>query len=307
MSSGGWDTPPALPPTGVWSHAVSRLGAAAARDFVAELEELGFPMLWYPEAVGSKESMSCGALLLSWTRSLRIASGITSIYSRDATAAANGARALADAFPGRFVLGIGISHAPQVAERGHEYGRPLTTMKTYLDAMDAARFDGPTPAEPPARMLAALNPAMLRLSAERAGGAHTYFMPPEHTAKAREILGPEPALAVEVGFALGADRAGVAEHVEGHLPRDNYRRALLFSGFGEDDLAGRGSSRVHDRVVVCGGVDDVVARVREHLDAGASHVCVQALGPDRGDPQLAQLREVAPALRELKAEQTVAA
>lgn len=299
MTATAWKIPPELPSAGVWSPAISRLSAPVARAVAAELEELGVGALWYPEAVGSKESLACGALLLSWTRSMKIASGITSIYSRDATAAANGARALADAFPGRFVLGIGISHAPQVAARGHEYGRPLTTMRAYLDAMDCAPFDGPLPDRQPARLLAALNPRMLRLAAERCGGAHTYFMPPEHTAKAREILGPGPALAVEVGFALGGDADGIAEHVDGHLPRDNYRRALLFSGFGEEDLAGRGSRNLLERVVVCGTVDDVVARAREHLAAGATHVCVQALGADRSDPQLEQLREVVPALREL--------
>lgn len=300
MSGGDWTTPPQLPACGIWSHAVGRLGAAAQREVVQELEELGVEMLWYPEAVGGKESMATGALLLSWTRSLRTGSGIASVYSRDATAAANGARALADAFPGRFVLGLGISHAPQVAARGHAYGPPLAAMAAYLDAMDAAPYDGPPLAAPPARLLAALNPRMLRLAAERSAGVHTYFMPPEHTAKARAVLGPAPALAVEVGFALDG-RLGVAEHVAGHLPRDNYRRALLYAGFTEEDVAGGGSSRLVERVAVQGSVADVVARVREHLDAGASHVCVQALGPDRGDPELEQLRELAPALRELAA------
>jgi probable F420-dependent oxidoreductase len=294
VSGDGWDTPPALPRVGVWSHAISRIPAASARELVQELEELGVPALWYPEAVGSKESLAHGALLLSWTRTLCVASGITSVYSRDATAAANGARTLADAFPGRFVLGIGISHAPQVAARGHEYGRPLATMTAYLDAMDAAPYDGPPPAQPPARLLAALNPRMLRLAAERCAGAHTYFMPPEHTAKARELLGPGPALAVEVGFALGGDSSGVAEHVEGHLPRENYRRALEFAGFDVED-----AGRLVDRVVVRGTVDDVLSRAREHFEAGATHVCFQALGPDRGDPRREQLRELAPALREL--------
>jgi probable F420-dependent oxidoreductase len=302
VTDAGWKTPPGLPRVGVWSHAVSRMGAAAERELVQELEELGVPALWYPEAVGSKESLGHGALLLSWTRSMAIASGITSVYSRDATAAANGARGLADAFPGRFVLGIGISHAPQVAARGHAYGRPLETMTAYLDAMDEAPWDGPPPAQPPARLLAALNPRMLRLAAERCAGAHTYFMPPEHTAKARDILGSGPALAVEVGFALGVDPPGVREHVENHLPRDNYRRALLFAGIHEDDL-----ERAADRLVVTGTVEDVLARGREHLEAGATHVCFQALGAERGDPQVEQLRELAPALRELAERQEVRA
>jgi probable F420-dependent oxidoreductase len=301
VTGGAWQSPPPLPRAGIWSHAVSRLDAAAARAVVEELEELGAGALWYPEAVGSRESLACGALLLSWTSSLVVASGIASVYARDGTAAANGASALADAYPDRFVLGIGISHAPQVAQRGHEYGPPLATMETYLDAMDAAPYLAPPPRRPPARLLAALNPRMLALAAARSAGAHTYFMPVAHTARAREILGPEKTLAVEVGFVLGDDPAAIAEHVEGHLPRENYRRALTFSGFTEADLAGGRRRALIDALVVRGTVDDVADRIRLHLDAGASHVCVQALGSDRGDPQMSQLREVTAALRELNA------
>ena len=306
MTVNEWQIPPELPATGVWSHAISRAGTDDTRELVQELEELGVPAIWYPESVESKESIGFGALLLSWTRSMTIASGITSIYSRDATAAANGARTLADAFPGRFVLGLGISHAPQVATRGHDYGRPMAMMTAYLDAMDDAEFVGQPLRRPPARLLAALNPRMLRLAAERCAGAHTYFMPPEHTALAREILGPRLALAVEVGFSLGDNPAAVAAYVEGHVGRDNYRRALLFSGFGEDDVAGGGSERLVGAVVVRGGPDDLVVRMREHFAAGATHVCVQPLGTDRSDLQLRQLREIAPALHELAGAATVA-
>jgi probable F420-dependent oxidoreductase len=294
-----WQIPPELPATGVWSHAISRAGAGEARETVQELEELGVPAIWYPEGVATKESLAFGALLLSWTRSLTVVSGITSVYSRDATAAANGARTLGDAFPGRFVLGLGVSHATHVASRGHDYARPLATMTAYLDAMDAATFAAAGPERTPARVLAALNPRMLRLAADRCAGAHTYFMPPAHTARAREALGPGRVLAVELAFSLDDDPDAVAAYVADHVNRDNYRRALLFSGFDEEDVAGGGSARLVDAVVVRGGPDALVARMREHFDAGATHVCVQAIGADRSDPQLGQLREVAPALREL--------
>jgi probable F420-dependent oxidoreductase len=162
--------------------------------------------------------------------------------------------------------------------------------------MDAARYDGPLPERPPARVLAALNPRMLQLAAARCAGAHTYFMPPEHTAKARAILGPDAVLAVEVGVSLSGDDDAVAAHVDDHARRENYRRALLFAGLDEADLMSR---RLVDAVVARGSVEAVLARVREHLNAGATHVCVQALGADRGAVQLEQLRELAPALREL--------
>jgi probable F420-dependent oxidoreductase len=304
VTTAGWQTPPALPTAGIWSHAVSRLGAAHAKAFVEELEGLGIGALWYPEAVGSRESLAWGALLLSWTQSLVLASGIASIYARDGTAAANGALALADAHPGRFVLGLGVSHAPQVAARGHTYARPLSAMESYLDEMDDAPTLGPPPVQPPARLLAALNPRMLALAGTRCAGAHTYFMPPSHTASAREILGPEKTLAVEVGYVLGDDPPAIAEYVEGHLPRDNYRRALLFAGFDDADLAGRGSKRLTDAVTARGTVGDIVDRVQEHLDAGATHVCLQALSIDRGDPKIESVRELAVAIRELNGRAT---
>src|SRR3972149_4399323 len=131
--------------------------------------------------------------------------GVPNIYARDPMAAANGARALADAYPGRFVFGLGVSHAPSVAARGGSYERPIERMRAYLDAMDAAGYSGPAPTVPAPRMLAALGPRMLALSAERTAGAHPYFVPLEHTTEARRILGPEPCLAVEMTAVLETD------------------------------------------------------------------------------------------------------
>jgi len=179
---------------GVWSWAGSGAPAGVLREAVPELEELGYGALWYPEAV-AKETFAAGALLLSYSSRLKIASGISSIYARDPTAMANGARTLADAFPGRFVLGLGVSHRQPVPARGHEYGRPLPTMRAYLDGMDAAKFMGEEPDPPATRVLAALGPKMLDLARDRADGAHPYFVPVEHTAIARERLGPDKPLA----------------------------------------------------------------------------------------------------------------
>jgi len=285
---------------GVWTSAATLAPAPAVREAAAESEELGYGALWYPEGAG-REAFGVGALLLAWSRRIAVAPGIASIYARDATAMANGARALADAFPGRFALGLGVSHAPTVERRGHAYGPPVRTMRAYLNAMDAAPYAGAEPAEAAPRVLAALGPRMLELAAERTAGAHPYFVPVEHTAFARERLGPGPLLAVEQAVVLERDsgeaRRVARTYVERYLALDNYRRNLLRLGWPEEELAGGGSDRLVDALVAWGDVDVIRARVRAHLDAGADHVCVQPL--PMGDFRLDQLRELAPALLEL--------
>ncbi len=284
---------------GVWLGPLSMKAAAETREIARELEQLGFGALWFGEGVGTKECFTQAATLLAWTERVVVATGIANIYARDPMAMANGARTLADAYPGRFLLGIGVSHAPSVAERGHEYTRPLTTMRAYLDAMDEAIFRGVEPAEPAPRVLAALGPRMLALAAERTRGAHPYFTSPEHTAMAREVMGEGPLLAPEQAFLLEIDpglaRAKAREHMTYYLRLDNYRRNLLRFGFTDDDLDEGGSDRLVDAIVAWGDVEAVRDRVRGHLDAGADHVCVQAVGRDPVD----ELRRAAPALLEL--------
>jgi probable F420-dependent oxidoreductase len=284
---------------GVWLGPLSLRPAAETRGIARELEELGFGAIWFGEGVGTKECFAQAATLLAWTERAVVATGIANIYARDPMATANGARTLADAYPGRFLLGVGVSHAPSVAERGHEYTRPLTTMRAYLDAMDEAIFRGAEPAEPAPRVLAALGPRMLELAAERTQGAHPYFTSPEHTATAREVMGKGPLLAPEQAFLLEIDpglaRAKAREHMTYYLRLDNYRRNLLRLGFTDDDIAGGGSDRLVDAIVAWGDVDVVRDRVKAHLEAGADHVCVQAVGAD----PLAELRRAAPVLRKL--------
>ena len=286
---------------GVWSWALSGAPAAVLREVVPELEELGYPTLWYPEAV-AKETFAAGALLLSFGSRAKVASGISSIQARDATAMANGARTLADAFPGRFVLGLGVSHREPTTARGHEYGRPLPTMRAYLDAMDAATFLGQEPEQPAPRVLAALGPKMLDLARDRADGAHPYFVPVEHTAIARERLGPDKLLAPEQAVILTDDAAKARElgreHTSWYLSTENYRNSMLRLGFAEHDIDGGGSDRVRDAVVVSGDESAIRERVKAHLDAGADHVCIQVLEPNRG-LGLEALRRLAPALLDL--------
>ncbi len=287
---------------GVWSFALEAQTAAAERDAVAEIERLGYGAIWFPESVGSRESFAHASLILSATSRAIIASGIANIWARDPVAMANGARTLADAFPGRFLLGIGVSHEPSVATRGGGYAKPLDRMRRYLDAMDRARYDGPEPGRPALRLLAALGTKMLALAAERAAGAHPYFVPVEHTAMARSVLGDGPLLAVEQTVVLEADpsearRVGRAFAAR-YLELENYAKNLRRLGWSEEDISGAGSDALIDAVVAWGGVDAIRERVRAHLDAGADHVCVQVRSVDGSDVCLPQLRELAPALLE---------
>ncbi len=276
----------ALGPVGIWSFGLQTKSSAQEQAAVAEYESLGYGAVWFPESLGSKEALSHAAILLAGSARILVATGIANIYARDAAAMINGARTLSDAYPGQFVLGIGVSHAPSVAARGATYGPPVATMAAYLDAMEAADYAGPGPMERPPVVLAALGPRMLDLAAERADGAHPYFAPVEHTRFARERLGPDPVLAVEVSAVLDPD-AGRARDVARafagrYLGLANYANNLRRLGYTDDDLAGGGSDRLLDAVVPQGDGAAIARRVREHLDAGADHVCVQLRAEDPG-------------------------
>jgi len=262
-----------LGPAGVWSFALQRLGAAAARRAARDIEAAGYPAAWIPESLASKEVFSHAAILLAGTQRLTVMTGIASIHARDPMAMANGARALGEAYPGRFALGIGVSHAPSVATRGGTYERPVATMRAYLDAMAAAQYSAPEPDPPVPLVLAALGPRMLELAAERADGAHPYFVPVNHTPIAREHLGPEPFLGVEQTAVLTTDpaegrRIGRA-FARSYLALPNYANNLRRLGWSDADLAGDGSDRLIDAVIAWGDVDAIVGRVREHLDGAA--------------------------------------
>ena len=271
---------------GIWTAALDALDVAAARDAVAALDAQGWGALWFGEAYG-REAFTAAQLYLSASERLVVATGIASIYGRDAVAANAAARTLEAAFPGRFVLGLGVSHAPLVERmRGHRYDRPLAAMAGYLDAMDAAPYAvaGGQPAPP--RLLAALGPKMLELARDRAQGAHPYLVTPEHTARAREVLGEGPVLAVEQAVVLADDidqwRRRAHWHLEIYTGLPNYRASWVRQGFGEPDFGRGGSDRLKDAMVVR-GIEAIRRRVQEHLDAGASHVCLQVLGADALD------------------------
>ena len=285
---------------GIWTAQFDYQPAAKAREAAAELEQLGFGAIWFPESVG-RESLTNAALLLGATSRIVIATGIANIYARDPVTMAAGQKTLAEAYPGRFLLGLGVSHIPLVEQvRGHRYGKPVASMRAYLDGMDRAPYRAVPPSVSPIRVLAALGPKMLRLAAERAGGAHPYFVPPEHTARAREILGSDRLLAVEQAVVLETDSTKAREiaraHASRYLALPNYANNLRRLGFGDEDLVGGGSKRLVDAIVAWGDMAAVIDRVRAHQSAGANHVCIQVLPPDPQALPIQEWREVASAL-----------
>jgi probable F420-dependent oxidoreductase len=296
---------PALGRIGVFCVPLEILPRTAGAEFVHELEELGYGAVWTGEGLGTREMFSNAAVILAGSSSIVFCAGIANIWGRDPVTAVTATRTLLESFPGRFLLGLGISHREQVEPRGHLYGRPVETMRAYLDAMDNSAFVSPLPGElaatePVPRVLAALRPGMLRLAGERADGAHPYLTTPEATARARDVLGPSPALLPEQAFLLEQDaseaRPAIRAYLDWYLGVENYRKSLLWQGFSEDDLDGGGSDRLADALVAWGDEEALRSRVREHFDAGATHVSVQAISADPLSVELDSYRRVAAAL-----------
>jgi probable F420-dependent oxidoreductase len=284
---------------GIWTFALDLQPAARAQEAAAEIEALGYGAIWIPEALG-REIFTSSAILLAGTKKIVIATGIANMWARDAMAMAGAQKTLTEAYPERFLLGIGVSHAPLVGMRGHNYDKPLSAMRAYLDAMDSAPFMAVPPASDPVRVIAALAPKMLQLAAERTAGSHPYFVPPEHTAYARKLLGPTAWLLPEQAVVLETDPAKARDvaraHMATYLGLPNYVNNLKRLGFTDDDIANGGSNRLVDAIVAWGNVEAIVKRVKAHHDAGADHVSVQVLDPDPRALPMRQWRELAPAL-----------
>jgi probable F420-dependent oxidoreductase len=284
---------------GCWQAEFITEAAVNVRAAVAELEELGYGTLWYPEPLIAKDCFAAGAIVLAASESVKVATGIANLWARDAMTMATGERTLAEAFPGRFVLGLGVSHAEQVSEHGFDYSKPVSLMRDYLDRMDATPNIAQAPEIPATRLLAALRPKMLELARDRTAGAHPYLVPVEHTRRAREILGEGKLLATEVTVVLEHDpdtaRRIAREFTPFYLSKANYAKNLVWLGYSEDEVKDGGSDRLIDDLVGWGDLDAVTARVKEYLDAGADHVCVQVLNESAGFP-MAELRALAPSL-----------
>lgn len=275
---------------GLWTGLLDAHSTSRVRELAVELEEMGWPCLWRPETSG-RDALVSAAQILETTTTLRVATGIAQIHARHPLTTRNAQRTLHEASGGRFLLGLGVSHAPFIETvRKVSYAKPYTEMVEYLAAMDQAPFTAVGAPDEPPTVLAALGPKMLRLAASAAHGAHPYFSPVEHTAFARETMGDGPLLAPELMVVIDDDRTRATEtalkHMSRYLRLPNYTNNLKRHGFDDDDVA-RPSDRLVDAIVVRGSVDDVVARVREHHDAGADHVCIQVLTPDLQFPMQA--------------------
>jgi len=274
--------------------------AGKVREAASELEERGYGAIWFGEALG-REALTHAGLLLAATRRIVVATGIANIYARDPIAMASGQKTLAEAYPDRFVLGLGVSHVPLVEQlRGHQYDKPVPRMRAYLDAMDQAPYNSVAPTSKPMRVLAALRPKMLELAAERADGALPYNVTPEHTARARKILGAGQYLCPEQAIVLETDPAKARkigrEFLELYLQLPNYTNNFLWLGFDENDFRNGGSDRLIDAMIAWGDLNAIRNRIREHHSAGADHVCIQVLTADRHALPLREWRELASAV-----------
>ncbi len=266
---------------GVWSG-TDTFSAAEAASFAKRVEAWGYGALWIPEAIG-REVFSASAWLLANTSNLIVASGIANIYARDSLSSAAAQKGLNEQSGDRFLLGLGVSHIPFVQDvRQHEYGKPVATMREYLRGMADAPYKSVPPASVPQTVLAALGPKMLELSAELADGAHPYNVTPEHTRQAREILGAGKLLCVEQGAILETNpaeaRSLARQFLTVYMGLPNYVNNWRRLGFSDVDFAGGGSDRLVDAVIAWGDESAIRARIEEHWQAGADHVCVQAIG-----------------------------
>jgi probable F420-dependent oxidoreductase len=279
--------------TGVWSGELRRHSdRAEVADAAAELEQLGYSAIWFP-AGDAQGGFDAAGELLRATQLLTVATGILSVWVVDPEVCAAERAQLHDAYDGRFLLGLGVSHERAVGS--DRYKRPLAKMRTFLDSLDVAA----PPVLPEERVLAALGPKMLELARDHALGAHPYLVTPEHTRAAREALGPEKLLAVEQAVVLETDperaRTLARGHLEIYLQLPNYANNWRRLGFSDEDIAGGGSDRLVDALVAWGDVDAIRARVDEQHEAGADQVLIQAVSGGDGLPR-EQWRRLAPVL-----------
>src|SRR5271167_2166086 len=269
---------------GIWFF-LDAMPAPDSAEFAKQVEKNGYKVLWIPEAVG-REPFAHAAYLLSHTERLSIATGIANIWGRDAITMSSASKTVAELSGGRFLLGIGVSHKPLVSNlRGHSYDKPYSYMKEYLPKMMGAIYQAPPPKEPVPVVLAALHPRMLALAAAETQGTHTYFVPPEHTAKVRAQIGPKPWVCVEQKVILETDatkaRTAARFFMKTYVPRlPNYTNNLKNLGWKDEEFENGCSDRLVDAIVAWGTEDRIRDRIDAQLKAGASHVCILPLRSD---------------------------
>jgi probable F420-dependent oxidoreductase len=279
---------------GIYTFDFEHQSAAQMRESVGALEDQGWRAFWFPE-VGGREALTHAAFLLSCTKRIHIINGIAQISAREPLQAHGASLLLADAYPGRHVLGLGVG--------GSRPGiKPVTAMTAYLDELDALTPPNPAPQAPLQRLLAAYGPRMLELARDRSAGAHTYHVSVAHTAQARQILGPDAFLGVEHAVLFETDpdtaRATARKHLRVYLdPGSTYNLAKFRRlGYSEEDISNGGSDRLVDDLVFWGGLDTIVEKLHAHVDAGADHVAVQVIGTQPGQTAIAYWRMLSDAL-----------
>jgi probable F420-dependent oxidoreductase len=269
---------------GIWFF-LDAMTASQSAEFAKTVEKAGYKALWIPEAVG-REPFAHAAYLLSRTDRLAIATGIANIWARDAITMGAASKTVAELSDGRFVLGIGVSHKPLVSNlRGHSYDKPYSYMKEYLPKVKSALYRAPQPKEDVPIVLAALHPKMLQLAATEAQGTHTYFVPPEHTAKVRQQIGPQPWICAAQAVILESDavkaRTAARQYMKTYVPRlPNYTNNLKALGFQDADFEKGCSDHLVDAIVAWGSEDKIRDRIDAHHKAGATHVCLLPIRSD---------------------------
>ena len=284
---------------GIWFF-LDAMTAAESVEFARKAEKLGYGAMWIPEAVG-REPFAHAAYLAAHTERIIFATGIANIWARDPITMSAASKTVADVSGGRFLLGIGVSHKPLVANlRGHSYDKPYSYMRDYLPKIKSALYRAPMPKEPVPIVLAALHPKMLQLSATEADGTHTYFVPPEHTAKARAAIGPKPWICAAQAIILETDaakaRAAARTYMKTYVPRlPNYTNNLKALGWKDEEFANGCSDKLVDAIVAWGTEDQIRARIDAHLKAGATHVCILPLRVDNESlPDMHAMEALAP-------------
>ena len=279
---------------GIYTFDFEHQPAAQMRESVAALEEQGWRAFWFPE-VGGREALTHAAFLLSCTERMHIINGIAQISAREPQQVYGASLLLADAYPGRHVLGLGVG-------RSRPGIKPVAAMAAYLDELDALTPPSATPQAPIRRILAAYGPRMLELARDRSTGAHTYHVNVAHTAQARQILGPDAFLGVEHAVLFETDpdtaRATARKHLRTYLHPDSTYNLAKFRrlGYTEQDISNGGSDRFVDDLVFWGNLDTIAERLRAHVDAGADHVAAQVIGTEPGRTAMPYWRMLGEAL-----------
>ncbi|MFT4581252.1 MAG: putative F420-dependent oxidoreductase [Gammaproteobacteria bacterium] len=259
------------------------MDAVAVEAFALRIEAMGYDGLWIPELSG-REPMALAGYLLARTSRIKIGIGIANIYVRDYVAAAQARQTLAELSGGRFLLGLGVSHPVLVEPRGHEFLPPTKALGDYLRGIHATSPDGPKAKNPAPIICAAHGPKLLEVVRQHADGAFCLNQPAEHTAWARDILGPDKKLCVVVRTCCEADpvkaRALARNALNFYLPLPAYHRTWKRAGFDESDFANGGSDRLIDSIIAWGDADQIKARIQAHTDAGASEISLYPINAD---------------------------